>query len=483
MPLTPRSDDARPQRRQRVEDVFARVTGAPLVPGNDVRLLCDATENYPAWLAAIESATRSVHLEQYIVRDDGIGRRFRDLLVEKARTGVRVRVLYDWFGSLALRRGGFFAPLVAAGGEVRVASPPRLAALLSVASRDHRKLLVVDGREGFVSGLCIGDDWIGDPAAGREPWRDTGVALRGPALADLESAFASAWAREGEPIPADTLPRREAIAPAGDVAVRVIASSPEEAGLFRFDLLIAAAARERLWLTDAYFMATAPYRQALCGAARDGVDVRLLLPHGSDIEWIARFSRSLYRPLLEAGVRIFEWNGPMIHAKTAAADGRWARVGSTNLNLASWIGNFELDVAVENLDFARRLERRFELDLTNATEIVLRADHAVPALPAAAHARREGERRFGAGSRSRALTNAAGLSGAIGTALRGQRTLDRSDASWLGALGFALLAVALLGVAFPRLMALAGAVTLVPLGAALLLQAWLGRDRPGPPAR
>jgi len=473
---TPQSDGGRPHRRPRVEDAFDRVTGASLVPGNAVTLLCDATENYPAWLASIERAERTIHLEQYIVRDDGIGRRFRELLVAKARAGVRVRVLYDWFGCFASARAGFFEPLVAAGAEVRVARPPRLRALLSLPSRDHRKLLVTDARDAFVSGLCIGDDWQGDPATGREPWRDTGVAVRGPAVADLEAAFAASWAREGAPLPSDAIPRRDRFAPAGPVALRVVATSPETAGLFRLDLLIAAAARERLWITDAYFMATTPYRQALCDAARDGVDVRLLLPHGSDIEWVARVSRTLYRPLLEAGVRIFEWDGPMLHAKCSVADGRWARVGSSNLNLASWIGNHELDLAIENVGFAEVLEERFERDLAGATEVVLRDAHAVLASPRSTRARDERPR---AGSRSRALSNAAGVGGMIGSALRAPRVLDRAEASWIGGIGLALLVAALVGVAFPRIVSVLAALVLAPVGGALLLQAWLGRERGG----
>ena len=144
-------------------------------------------ENYPAWQAAIEAARRTIHLEMYIVHDDATGRRFRDLLVARARAGVTVRVLYDWFGSLRLIGRGFWAPLRAAGGEVRVANPPSLDSLLGWASRDHRKLLTIDGSEAFISGLCIGDAWTGDPARGIAPWRDTGVQLRGRRLPTLRS--------------------------------------------------------------------------------------------------------------------------------------------------------------------------------------------------------------------------------------------------------------------------------------------------------
>ena len=152
----------------------------------------------------------------------------------------------------------------------------------------------------------------------------------------------------------------------------MVATVPNTAGLYRLDQLIAAMARRSLWVTDAYFVGVAPYVQAVSAAARDGVDVRLLVPGTSDIPAVASISRAGYRPLLEAGVRVFEWNGSMLHAKTAVADGRWARVGSSNLNLASWIGNCELDIAIEDEVFARCMEAQYETDLGNATEIVLK---------------------------------------------------------------------------------------------------------------
>ena len=151
--------------------------------------------------------------------------------------------------------------------------------------------------------------------------------------------------------------------------VRVVASMPNVAGLYRLDQLIAAVARQTLWLTDAYFVGTTSYVQALRAAAVDGVDVRLLVPGSSDIPIFVSLSRAGYRPLLEAGVRVFEWNGSMLHAKTAVADGRWARVGSSNLNVSSWIGNWELDVAVEDETFAQAMQEMYLEDLTHATEI------------------------------------------------------------------------------------------------------------------
>ncbi len=159
---------------------------------------------------------------------------------------------------------------------------------------------------------------------------------------------------------------------AGDVGVRVIAASPSQASAYQVDQLVAALARRSLWLADAYFVGLSLYVQTLRAAAQDGVDVRLLVPGTSDIPVVRFASRVGYRPLLEAGVRIFEWNGPMMHAKMAVADSTWARVGSTNLNVTSWINNWELDVAIESEAVARQLEERYEQDLTHATEIVLR---------------------------------------------------------------------------------------------------------------
>ena len=184
----------------------------------------------------------------------------------------------------------------------------------------------------------------GRPRAQVPPWRDTGVALRGPVVAELETAFAQSWGEIGDALPA-LAPAPASAEPIGDVSLRVIATQPATAGMYRLDQLIAAMARKTLWLTDAYFVGIAPYVQALVAAARDGVDVRLLVPGSSDIPAVAGMSRSGYRPLLKAGIRVFEWNGSMLHAKTAVADGQWARVGSSNLNIASWLGNHELDVA------------------------------------------------------------------------------------------------------------------------------------------
>ena len=347
--------NARPEGEGRpdlalADRAFARAAGSPPIDGNAVRLLQDAGENYPAWLAAIRAAEYSILFENYIVADDAVGREFADALAAKARAGVDVRIVYDWLGSRGA--GTLWTQLTNAGARVLVFNRPRLDSPLGWLSRDHRKTIVIDGGIGYVSGLCVSAKWLGDMARRMEPWRDTGIEIRGPAVAELTRAFETVWhACGGEPPQAYRVDATDVCAPAGDVRLRVVAGAPNATGTYRLDLVIASLARHRLWICDAYFVGTTAYVQALAAAARDGVDVRLLVPGASDIPMLSPLSRVGYRGLLEAGVRVFEWNGTMLHAKTAVADGFWARIGSTNLNIASWMGNYELDVAVENRRF------------------------------------------------------------------------------------------------------------------------------------
>jgi cardiolipin synthase len=466
--------------RELAEQAFGRAAGAPLLTGNAVRILRDAAEHFPAWLHAIGAAKRCIFFESYIVGNDRVGREFVGALAERARAGVRVRLLCDWLGTRAPR--ALFAPLLAAGGEVRVFNRPRLDSPFGWFTRDHRKMIAVDGEAGFVTGLCASARWLGDPARGLDAWRDTGVELRGPAVAELERAFADVWkSAGGAPIRGDELTAPDAIAEAGDIALRVIASVPNTGGLFRLDQLVAAGARERLWLTDAYFIGLTPYVQALCAAARDGVDVRLLVPGVSDLPIVNRISRAGYRPLLESGVRVFEWNGSMLHAKTAIADRRWARVGSTNLNIASWLNNYELDVAVEDEGFATRMAALYEADLVNSTEIVLGRRYRVGAArPVAPMDRR---RRALSGSAGRAAAGALSVGAAVGAAFTNRRVLGPAEARFLAALAAVLLGVAAIALLWPRVIAVPIAVLGAWLGIAMLIKSSRLRRRRGGQAR
>jgi phosphatidylserine/phosphatidylglycerophosphate/cardiolipin synthase-like enzyme len=462
--------------RQVADQVFSRAAGAPLVTGNAVRVLRDARENYPAWEAAIASARRTVHVEMYIIHSDRTGRRFRDLLAARAREGVRVRLIYDWFGSLRTS-AAFYQPLVDAGGEVRCMNPPRLGDLLAWTRRDHRKLITVDGEVAFVAGLCIGEAWEGDPEGRRPPWRDTGVEIRGPVVADAERAFADSWVAAGGRIDRSSIPDVDDRAAEGEVPVRLIATAPATANLLAMDLMAASLARSTLWITDAYFIATTGYIQALRRASADGVDVRLLLPASSDIAWIAAVSRTQYRPLLEAGVRIFEWNRSVLHAKTAVADSLWTRVGSTNLNVASWFGNWELDVAIEDAGVARRMAALFEEDLQDATEVVLsdrRRFRVGPSVTLAQERRRASAdrvRRAQRASARRLILEGSRLGSGLRAVVTGRRELEEYEQWRVALVGLFLLAVAVIGVRVPLILALPVAASSGLLGLYVFMRA------------
>lgn len=460
--------------RLEADQAFSRAAGAPLVAGNRITLLRDAGENYPAWLEAIAAARRWIHFETYIIQSDQAGRMFADALAERARAGVRVRLLVDWLGRLGKTSWAFWRQLRVAGIDTRTFNPPTLSSPFGWLSRDHRKMIAVDGEIAFVTGLCVGDQWVGDAARGVEPWRDTGIGMRGPAVADVEDAFAEAWSLAGPPLPADERVTRESLAPAGDMAVRVIGTLPATGGVFRLDQLVAGLARTSLWVTDAYFVGVAAYVEALRNAARDGVDVRLLVPgSGSDIAAVQRLTRAGYRALLDGGVRVFEWNGPMMHAKTAVADRRWARVGSTNLNIQSWLGNLELDVAIEDERFGREMAAMYERDLGNATEIVLSRRHVRPA-PAAARlspGTRARRRRTGGGP-TRAAAGAMRIGHTFGAVLNGRRTVARAEAATL-IYGAALaLAIAFVALKWPRVIAVPIGLVVAWLGTAWAVRAW-----------
>jgi len=445
------------------DQAFSRAAGAPLIAGNSVRVLRDAAENYPVWEAAIRNARHTVHLEMYIFHRDAVGRRFVDLLSAKAREGVAVRLIYDWFGCGFGPALGLFEPLRQAGAEVRVFNPPTFAAMLGWVRRNHRKLLIVDADVAFIGGLCIGQAWEGTRRAG--PWRDTAVELHGPVVGDAERAFAESWAAAGDADNRDALLEATAPAAAGDVSVRLIPTAPFTASVFQMDLLVAAMARRRLWIADAYFIGHGPYADALSRASRDGVDVRLLLPQGSDVGWTVPVSRSLYRSLLGAGVRVFEWTGSMMHAKTAVADSRWSRVGSTNLNINSWLGNWELDVAIDDEGVAETMEAQFEADLAQSTEITLSAQGR---LLVSTPARRGRARR----SARRAVREVTGVARSVGAALTASRPLEDFEVTPLVLLGVVGTIVAAAAVWRPWIIAWPVAFLLAWAAGSLFVEAW-----------
>jgi cardiolipin synthase len=467
-----------PRLRALAEQALSRSSGAPFIAGNAVRILQDSTENYPTWLEAIAAARRFILFENYIIGKDEIGRRFVAALAAKEREGVHVRLLYDWLGTPLA--GDLFEPLLRAGGEVRCYNPPRLESPFGWVSRDHRKMIAVDGEVAFVTGLCVARRWTGDAARSIRPWRDTGVEVRGPAVPEIERAFKQVWDAIGAPLPEDELTPLDAIAPAGDISVMVLASEPVRSGVYRLDQFIATVARRTLWLTDAYYVGTPAYVEALRAAAADGVDVRLLVPGTSDLPITQAFSRAGYRPLLEAGVRVFEWNGSMLHSKTAVADCRWSRVGSSNLNVSSWLANYELDLAVYDEAFGRQMEEMYLRDLEQSTEIVLSQRNRVRSVR---NGRPAAHLRPVRGGASRAAASALRIGNTVGAALTNRRVLGPSESGLMGRMGAILLALAVAFVLWPEVVAVPIGLLAAWVGIAFLVRAWKLRNviEPGEP--
>ncbi len=450
------------------DQAFARTAGAPLVAGNAVRLLKDGCENYPSWLEAIRSAQHWIHFETYILHDDKIGKVFAEAMCERARAGVKVRLLIDWLGNMMKTSPGFWRRLRQAGVEARSFGYPTIDSPLGWVSRDHRKSLIIDGRVAFVSGLCVGDDWTDD---GHEAQRDTGVMIQGPAVADVEAGFAEAWATTGSIVPADELPVADQIPVAGDVALRVIATMPSTWGVFKLDQLVASVARETLWVTDAYFVGVSAYVNALIAASKDGVDVRLLVPGTVDVFGVGAMSRAGFRSLLEGGVRIFEWNGVMLHAKTAVADGKWARVGSTNANITSWFGNWELDVAIEDANFGQQMMAMFEQDLANATEVVLTA-RKMHSVERRRKPRFEDFKTRGRTTRRAAAAGAIRMGRTLGAALTARREVGAAEAYNLFWSSLIFLSLGVLALWQPKAISLPFGVLAVWFAVAGLFRAW-----------
>jgi cardiolipin synthase A/B len=355
-------------RQDELALAIARAANARPIEGNTIQHHADSPAALAAMLDLIAGAERWIHFENYIIRNDRTGRRFAEALIERARAGVRVRILYDALGSLGTSHR-YWSALRRAGAEVRAFHPLVSIRVFELFVRDHRKLVVVDGARAMMGGMCIGDEWAGDPERGRQPWRDTMLTVCGPAAVALDAAFANAWNQAGPPLPPEDVcgdPDE-----CGAFTVQVVAGVPFEGRIYRAIQLIAAAAQERLWITDAYLVPPAPLYAALIDAARHGVDVRLLVPGASDLPLLRNVTRVGYRELLRAGVRIFEWRGAMVHAKTLVADRRWARVGSSNLNVSSLFANYELDVLADNSQAAEALAAQFRRDLLMSREVVL----------------------------------------------------------------------------------------------------------------
>ena len=341
-----------------------------LRPGNRVHLLEDGARAYPRMLEAVARAERSVYLETYIFADDSVGQRFAKALAARARDGLEVRVLYDAVGSQETPRD-FFGWMRSQGVRVVEFNPiPRLLFGFRFRRRNHRKLLTVDGRVAFLGGMNISREYA-PPGEGGLGWRDTQVEIKGPVVTDLLRTAQEVWCRQARcaklpPPAADILPPQERGIPARVLSSHRFKSRWEIGRHYRWAL---RHARERVWIANPYFLPSGRFQRDLRRAARRGADVRLLVPSRSDVPPALLATRHLFTRLLKWGVRIFEWPGPMMHAKTAVIDGAWVTVGSYNIDHLSLVHNFELTSILLDRGFGAEVEAMFERDFARSGEV------------------------------------------------------------------------------------------------------------------
>ncbi|HLF57324.1 MAG TPA: cardiolipin synthase, partial [Thermoanaerobaculia bacterium] len=328
----------------------------------------DGSSAFAAMESAIASAKRHVHFETYIYDRDETGRRMLELLSERARAGVEVRLLVDSAGARANAR--YLAPLAAAGGRSAQFNPPRLALrwLRWINFRTHRKILVVDGAVGFLGGMNVSDTQT-TGRKGEPPWRDTDLRLAGEAVHALQRAFFENWhfAAGPEELDLDDFPTLAA----GPHRLQVLRSGPDREvyPIHEFVFAAIAGADERVWITTAYLIPDAPLLLALRSAAHRGVDVRLLVPARGDSLYVAAAARAFFDELLDSGVRIWEYGPAMLHAKTLVVDDELAMVGSANLDNRSFRLNFEIAAAIYGREAVDRLAAVFRRDLQSAVEL------------------------------------------------------------------------------------------------------------------
>lgn len=362
------------------------ISGQPLIAGNKVTLLDDGPATMRAMMNAIGAARSHINLETYIFEADEVGGKLADLLIEKQAAGVRVNVIYDSAGTLGTPRE-FFDRMRAAGIsmlEFNPVNPLNAKGDWELNQRDHRKLLVVDGRVAFTGGVNISRVYgkssflksrrsEAPPKDAKEAaWRDTHMQIEGPAVAEFQKLFLDTWQRQtGQALPdAHYFPP---LKQEGNALVRAISSTPdhEDYSIYKVYISALAHADQYVHLTTAYFVPDRQVLQAMIDAAKRGVDVRVIFPSFSDVGMLLYAGRSFYSELLAAGIKVYERKAAMLHAKTAVIDGVWSTIGSTNLDMRSFLHNDEINAIVLNTDFADRMETLFQRDVQESNEITL----------------------------------------------------------------------------------------------------------------
>lgn len=358
--------------------VLESVTESPLTKGNKVTLLADGEATYAAMFDVLEKARDHINLESYIIEDDEIGRKFADLLLRKQAQGVEVNLSYDSVGSM-YTPAAFFQRL--RDGGIRVVefnpiNPLEARGEWRLTRRNHRKILLADGQVAIIGGINISKVYSSIPFRRNksEPppihWRDTDVQIEGPAVAQLQKLFLASWQKQdGPPLPARNyypdLPEQ------GRALVRVVGSTPGETNRIPFVMYVSAVvfAKRSIHLTNSYFIPDDQTLTALADAAQRGVDVKIILPGTSDSPWPLHAQRHHYSALLQAGVKIYEHDTSLLHAKTAVIDQVWSTVGSTNLDFLSLLNNDEVNAVILSREFATEMEVMFARDLVDSRQI------------------------------------------------------------------------------------------------------------------
>jgi cardiolipin synthase A/B len=347
----------------------ARLDEAPLSSAASLSHYRAGAEAFAAIERDIAAARHHIHLEFYIWSDDCTGRRIRDLLSERARCGIEVRVLVDSVGAGV--NAAFFRELVAAGGQYARFNPPRFGLRLRLLNfRSHRKIVVVDGAVGYIGGMNVCDEQTGG-VNGECPWRDTQLRIEGEAVRWLQRSFLENW-QFSTPSPLQIEPEYFPAQPRGDFWLQIVRGGPDRVvfPIHEFFFTAIAGADERIWITCPYLVPDEATLLAIRSAAHRGVDVRLLVPIEGDSRLVAAAVRSYYDDWLACGARVFEYRPAMLHAKTMVVDRELAVIGSANVDNRSFRLNFEIVAAIYGTAAADRLAEEFEADLVRSREIL-----------------------------------------------------------------------------------------------------------------
>ncbi len=369
--LAPAHDEATHADAVELGRLARAASGLPPTTASDVRLLVDGAEKYTALLADIAAATAHVHLEYYIYEADRTGTALRDALVERARAGVRVRLLVDAVGGAGARR--FFGPLLEAGGEVAWFHPMRFGRVWQrpwTNLRTHRKIVVIDGRVAYTGGMNISDEQ--DERVRDDAYRDLHMRVEGDVVRVLQLVFAEDWVyATGDRECLAAISRETPRAEAGAVTAQVLISGPDSSweAIHRVHVAAIHAARERVWLVTPYFVPGEAAMMALTSAALAGLDVRLLVPKMSDSRLVTLAARSYFGQLLVAGVKVYEYGPRMLHSKALLVDDALVLLGSANFDHRSFRLNFEVSVLYDDAGLASRLATLIEGEFASAPRV------------------------------------------------------------------------------------------------------------------